>query len=176
MRIRLSSSRGKEAGFTLVEMAVGLAVGMFLLVTTTQFLSHTVGVVTKLNVQRDIRDQGMMAVETIERGFRAALEYGGVFTLPSGLEIVAKDKALNPTHTVTIKMITAQNAIELNIDGEVNRFPNSSGLLARNFSYDCIEKDGKTKVIVVSFELGDGGRDIWRAFKAAFSTALAKQS
>ncbi|HHW26030.1 MAG TPA: prepilin-type N-terminal cleavage/methylation domain-containing protein [Firmicutes bacterium] len=156
MKARLSSSRSEQSGFTLVEVAVGLAVGMFVLVSTITFLSRTIGVVRKLNIERDIRDQGMMAVETIEREFRKALEYGGSLDTLTASEVTA----IGNGHTISIKK--SGTNIELTVDGDTKLFPG-----CKSFEVEPIFEGTKARVIVIKFVLGDEKHE--KSFKAAFS-------
>jgi hypothetical protein len=179
MRTRLSSSHSNESGFTLVEMAVGLAVGLFLLVSTTTFLSHTVGIIRKLNIQRDIRDQGIMAVETIEREFRKVLEYGGSFDIDSDTETLMASFG-----TRDVKIEKTGSDIVLTSGGEVTVFDGigkcTSFTVKALVGDDYVTlSDGnadQTRVIVIEFDLEDEKHDIKRSFKAAFSSVNATGS
>ncbi len=175
MKSRLSSSFKKESGFTLVEVAVGLAVSMFLLVTTIQFLTHTIGVVTKLNIQRDIRDQGLMAVETIEREFRKVLEYGR-----ENIEISSNSfKASFGARSVSI--MQNGDSIALTSGGETMLLSGKGkcvefevfGLVGDEYISGSEPGATGARVIVIGFILEDDthGEPISRSFKAAFSSA-----
>jgi hypothetical protein len=179
MRTRLSSSRADQSGFTLAEMAVGLAVGMFVLVSTISFLSRTIGVVQKLNIERDIRDQGIMAVETIEREFRKVLEYGGSFDIDSDTETLMASFG-----TRDVKIEKTGSDIVLTSGGEVTVFDGIGkctsftvkALVGDNYVTLSDENADQARVIVIEFELGDDSHGISRSFKAAFSSVNATGS
>ena|GEM_PF-5302274 len=164
MRIRLSSSRSNESGFTLAEMAVGLAVAMLVLVSTMIFLSNSVRIIHKLNTVRDIRDQGLMAVETIEREFRKVLEYGGTFQIGSDML-----KASFGTRNVEIAY-DGENIV-LTSDEQETVFGKCA-----DFDITTLVDGSKVRVIVIEFVLEDEVYDISRSFKAAFSAVNATGS
>ncbi len=174
MKIRSSSSFEKESGFTLAEVAVGLAVSMFLLVSTFQFLSHTIGVVTKLNIQRDIRDQGLMAVETIEREFRRVLEYGGSFAIDesslwAGFGTYQVSLGQDGDNIV---LISGGRTDILSGAGKCTSF-GVKGLVDDEYIGGGEEEAKEARVIVIEFLLEDDKHGISRSFKAAFSSANA---
>lgn len=181
MKNRLSSSLSKESGFTLVEMAVGLAVAMFLLVSTIQFLTHSFGIITRLNIQRDIRDQGLMAVETIEREFRKVLEYGGRFTIAADVLTASFGE-----REVSIKKDGDKIELVINTGTETTSTFPGSGLVCGSFAVKALvdddyvsssDPDAKdARVIVIEFELEDDNHAISRSFKAAFSSVNATGS
>ena len=185
MKNRLSSSLGKESGFTLVEMAVGLAVAMFLLVSTIQFLTHSFGIITRLNIQRDIRDQGLMAVETIEREFRKVLEYGGSFTIAAGVDSDVLTASFGGRE-VSIKKDGDEIKLVIDTGTETTSTFPGSGLVCGSFAVKALvgdfyvpssDPDAKdARVIVIEFELEDDNHAISRSFKAAFSSVNATGS
>ena len=192
MRPCLSSFRREESGFTLVELAVGLAVGLFLIVMTVSFLMKTLGIIEELKIARDIRDQGIFAVQTIEREFRRTLEYGG------NLRGLTNQMVKAEASGYIVSINKNGNKFELTIDNgtlETKAFPNGD-LVCSSFTVKALVTvddpddpdpsvridryvDGSdpyaymARVIVVEFELEDDEHGISRLFKAAFASAAA---
>ena len=180
MRPCLSSFRREESGFTLVELAVGLAVGLFLIVMTVSFLMQTLGIVEKLRIEREIRDQGIFAVQTIEREFRNTLEYGGVLWNITDEEVVAG------AHGYLVGIRADGDVFQMSVDSgsgaEITSYPGGN-LKCKHFAVQALVNDSyvegshpsayAARVIVIEFELEDDEHGISRLFKAAFASAAA---
>jgi len=182
MRIRLSSSHGDESGFTLAEMAVGLAVAMLVLVSTMTFLSNSVRIIHRLNTARDIRDQGLMAVETIEREFRKVLEYGGSFDIESdvltagfGGRNVRIEKVGDDIAGYDIVLTSGGQTTVFGGTGKCTRFE-ITALVDDEYVPGSDGTAGQARMIVIEFDLEDESFGIKRSFKAAFSSVNATGS
>ncbi len=103
--------KSDQKGFTLVELVVAIGVGILLLSVVVSFCSRTAGILQRLRIQREIRDSGLLAVESIEKSFRKALEYGGRITDISDTRISAK----GPEYSVSFSFDQYKGEFELEV-------------------------------------------------------------
>lgn len=185
-----------QQGFTLIEVVVAIAVGILLLSVVVNFCSKTARIVYRLKVEREIRDSGLLAVESIEKSFRKVLEYGGKIADISDTRV----RAVGPTCTVSLEAtgdMLELTVSELKVAGAQAGIQSTGGsentittcwpggnLKCSNVKVKALVGDGyvdgsdpdahRALVIVIQFELGEDVYEISRPFKAAFAVYGAR--
>lgn len=193
-RIRAQArSKNNQLGFTLVELVVAIGVGILLLSVVVGFCSRTATILRRLKIEREIRDSGLLAVESIEKSFRKALEYGGEITDIADTQISAK----GPSYEVGLIFdedncqlaltVTKLEAVEGSAGGSgsteageptVSYWPGGNfrcsnvkveALVGGGYVDGSEPEASGADVIVVQFDLGEDVCGISRPFKAAFA-------
>lgn len=179
--------RRDQSGFTLVEFAVALAVGAFLLATVVSFFSSTARILQRLKVEREIRDVGLFAVEAVEREFRRALEYGGRLESISDTKVTAVLGGAGSLRRVSLDFDEVSGTLELEVyqvsggagDTAAASWPGGdlkcksvqvTALVGDDYVEGSDDSALSGQVVVIQFELGDEIYGVSRRFKAAFSS------
>jgi len=165
-------------GFTLLEVVLAMGIGVIVVALVVE----TSGLITKalfrVDAEGQLRAEGIIIVDTIEKSFRAALEYGGELTIITNNKV----EAVKDTYSVKLSF-TGDKVILVIKDGSEERsvvLPSGGlkcdSLVVKGF-YGQEEPPREIsspdpRAVVVELVLTDSSLGISKVFKAAFRTRM----
>ncbi|QUL98172.1 MAG: hypothetical protein IMF26_09025 [Candidatus Fermentithermobacillus carboniphilus] len=158
-----------------MEVAVALGLATLIVSMLVEVYTLTTRVLARLDIERAIRDQGIFAVENIEKAFREVSESGGKIKDISNDRItVAKDSL---TVTLSLEGEQLRLAVVRPSSENIMNFPDG-GLKCKSLRIKALCGDEYVegsraaglfvRVVLVEFTLEDRSQNVSKLFKAAF--------